>query len=401
MTTPTSTRSSTSSVTSSGRRRTEQSLHNIIDLMTSSTLKHSQTSGNGVIARSRQLDFSIIDSAVDAEEKEQIDGRTIHDSLQVKYVEEKVTEQEGKHTDRPGSERLGTLFCSAEEGICSQLGVHKHGPGKWERIILDSKNDFSSYGTDVDLKGKWVNLTTISGQKRQKTSTVTKSLINSLWETDAAESSKHAPTAACRRPADKIAGIKARTVIEKNSREGVADSKLLSTSDPDQVAGSVTLKIATDKSFPELIEVDVNLDICKNVASFKKQLWSSILSDAPPDLHAQLIGLKSRVLLTDDELLTRCIAANGVEFFLMSTRKSVRILFCVNVPVQVGYDLLQFYRTLNNSYVENLHLLAKEVSLSTIHKKNPFMLADNSSITESLCKEDTNSDLHEGEIVIN
>ncbi|CEG35075.1 TELOMERIC REPEAT BINDING PROTEIN [Plasmopara halstedii] len=342
--------------------------------MTSSTLKHSQTSGNGVIARSRQLDFSIIDSAVDAEEKEQIDGRTIHDSLQVKYVEEKVTEQEGKHTDRPGS---------AEEGICSQLGVHKHGPGKWERIILDSKNDFSSYGTDVDLKGKWVNLTTISGQKRQKTSTVTKSLINSLWETDAAESSKHAPTAACRRPADKIAGIKARTVIEKNSREGVADSKLLSTSDPDQVAGSVTLKIATDKSFPELIEVDVNLDICKNVASFKKQLWSSILSDAPPDLHAQLIGLKSRVLLTDDELLTRCIAANGVEFFL------------------VGYDLLQFYRTLNNSYVEKLHLLAKEVSLSTIHKKNPFMLADNSSITESLCKEDTNSDLHEGEIVIN
>ena len=67
----------------------------------------------------------------------------------------------------------------------------------------------------------------------------------------------------------------------------------------------------------QLIEFRVNYGACKDVSALKKLLRSSILSDVLPNTEIQMIGLKSRQLFDDDELLSQCIKKNGVAFFLV------------------------------------------------------------------------------------
>lgn len=221
--------------------------------------------------------------------------------------------------------RRSPVFWSADEENFLRRGVEKYGIGKWKKILTDGNDVFSSHRTNVDLKDKWTNLSKNTSRKRRKTTYVTECRGNAdepVRNINEAASNP-ALSKSCREGVVKTECINAsattreKQFCEESDKVTIADSNKLVSSKSSQVAGSVTLKFATDKSFPELLEVYVNLELCKDVTSLINQLRSSILSDALPEANIQIIALESRVRLKDDELLARCIPANGMEFYLV------------------------------------------------------------------------------------
>ncbi|KAI9997094.1 hypothetical protein PInf_000527 [Phytophthora infestans] len=313
MATPTSRRSSISSVTSSGRRRMDQSLAEIASSLGQRTPDRSQGSDDSVSARSRQLDFgSVDDGNVDEEQIEQDNAGSTEANEEVQEVQEEQEEVE-EHNQaqetvatarpRPRRGRRGTVFWSAEEEEFLRRGVEKYGIGKWKKILIDGNDVFSSHRTNVDLKDKWKNMCRIPSRKRRRKPDTASEPEEErepreIRETASSEHSSSRPR--------RFAAAKTKT----------RTTKKLINADADQ-ARQVKLKLSTDKSSPEFAEVNVDLDTCKDVAALKAKLRSSILSDASPDRDIQLIGLKSRVLFDDKEELSRCIATNGADFFLV------------------------------------------------------------------------------------
>ncbi|KAF1787448.1 Homeodomain-like [Phytophthora cactorum] len=151
-------RSSISSITSSGRRRKNQSLLDVAASLGQRTPDCSQTSGDGVSTRSRQLDFGSVDHGnVDDEQGDQDEAGSPQGSEEVQEVQEEQAEEENQvqeavATARPRRGRRGTVFWSADEEEFLRRGVEKYGIGKWKKILIDGKDVFSSHRTNVDLK---------------------------------------------------------------------------------------------------------------------------------------------------------------------------------------------------------------------------------------------------------
>ncbi|ETI49504.1 hypothetical protein F442_06702 [Phytophthora nicotianae P10297] len=325
MVTPTSRRSSISSVTSSGRRRKDQSLLDIASSLGQRTPDRSQTSDDGVSTRSRQLDFGNVDNGnVNDEQGEQDKTGGTEGGGEVQEVHEEQYDENGVEEEnqvreiiatarpRPRRGRRGTMFWSAEEETFLRRGVEKYGIGKWKKILIDGKDVFSSHRTNVDLKDKWKNLCRNSSRKRRRTPDTANQPEEEREPREIRENvspeqrPRHPATAKTKKRAAK------KTANVENDEDEAAN---VAVNDSEQL-GLVTLKFATETS-PELVEVCVNLVTCKTVASLKEQLRASLLSDASSDADIQVIGLKSRVLFEDKEQISRCIGTNGADFFLV------------------------------------------------------------------------------------
>ncbi|POM60582.1 Telomeric repeat binding protein [Phytophthora palmivora] len=259
-------RSSISSVASSGRRK-DQSLLDVASSLGQRTPERSEPMDDGASTRSRQLDFDSIDGGdVDEESRGEDDNAQGGGDGQ----------DEAEEVPRPRRRRVKVFWSTAEVEFLRQ-GVETYGVGNWKTILSAGQDVFLSHRTNVDLKDKWKNLAKNPTPKRPRSNT-----------------------------SDPLDAVKDANV--KSEGNGVV---------VDSVLGSVTLKFATDNSFPELVEVSVDLNICKDVSALKEHLRSSILSDVSPGSGIQMIGLKSRDLFDDDEHLTQCIRQNGVDFYLI------------------------------------------------------------------------------------
>ncbi|KAG6963239.1 hypothetical protein JG687_00006693 [Phytophthora cactorum] len=295
-------RSSISSITSSGRRRKNQSLLDVAASLGQRTPDCSQTSGDGVSTRSRQLDFGSVDHGnVDDEQGDQDEAGSPQGSEEVQEVQEEQAEEENQvqeavATARPRRGRRGTVFWSADEEEFLRRGVEKYGIGKWKKILIDGKDVFSSHRTNVDLKVQ------TNGQ------------VEEFVQEDKPKATEGTRPRRSAAPKTKTSATKKTANVEIGGEEESVDPDGFTVNDS-ELSGPVTLKFASDKS--ELVEVIVNLDTCKDVASLKEQLRSSLFSDASPDADIQVIGLDSRVLFEDEEHLSRCITTNGVDFFLV------------------------------------------------------------------------------------
>ncbi|KAF1783180.1 Myb-like domain [Phytophthora cactorum] len=310
-------RSSISSITSSGRRRKNQSLLDVAASLGQRTPDCSQTSGDGVSTRSRQLDFGSVDHGnVDDEQGDQDEAGSPQGSEEVQEVQE-VQEEQAEEENQVQEAVATARPRSADEEEFLRRGVEKYGIGKWKKILIDGKDVFSSHRTNVDLKDKWKNLSRKTSRKRRRapgTAEVERE-VQPREVREAASSERTAPrprrSAA---PKTKTSATKKTANVEIGGEEESVDPDGFTVNDS-ELSGPVTLKFASDKS--ELVEVIVNLDTCKDVASLKEQLRSSLFSDASPDADIQVIGLDSRVLFEDEEHLSRCITTNGVDFFLV------------------------------------------------------------------------------------
>ncbi|CAI5733133.1 unnamed protein product [Peronospora destructor] len=331
-----------SSVTSSDRQRKEHSLRNFA----ASLGQHSQLSDEDVAMRSRQLDFgSAEDGDMDDENEEDTDdNNSSGESLQADDV------MEGSNARRRGRRRQ-TVFWSDEEEKFLCRGVKKYKAGKWKQILIDGQDVFSKHRTNVDLKDKWKNMQKTKLTTRQRTAKgnnltphveleeqptvhrASKATVKKSRSHD--DASDILPVNRARLRTNRRAAVAANRAIASVKNQEVDVDSLPSEEDEDysgeesgdgsdfKPTGSydrseqIVLKFVTDRSFPELIEVRVNLDACKGVSALKKLLRSSILSDVSPNTEVQMIGLKSRQLFDDDELLSQCIKKNGVDFFLV------------------------------------------------------------------------------------
>ncbi|KAJ8575302.1 hypothetical protein ON010_g3909 [Phytophthora cinnamomi] len=343
-------RASISSVTSSGRRRKDQSLLDVAASLGQRTPERSQPSGEGVPARSRQLDFgSEAGDDVDDEQTqlegddaqagdvlaqggakeegagdgEAAAGGEMKVPVQVEIVDREDEEGDSLESERDAADirprrgRRATVFWSEDEEEFLRQGVARRGIGKWKQILHDGAGVFSAHRTNVDLKDKWKNLQTsrqTSRRRRKAPGTLTPPAENDEpdSERDAPErpAKRRAPSNANaseessadsaqprpRRKAAVVAGRAMTRVAKQNAeaeslpgevneeyrvedRNSDPDS---ATTDSNELTGSVELKIATDKSFPEVV------------------------------------GLESRTLFEDNERLSQCIRKNGPEFFIVS-----------------------------------------------------------------------------------
>ncbi|RMX70092.1 hypothetical protein DD238_000254 [Peronospora effusa] len=346
-------RSSISSVTSLGRKRKEP-----LD-------QHSQPSDDDVSMRSRQLGCG---SADDGDEDDEYEEDTGDSDSSVESQADDVTE--GINARRRGGRRQ-TVFWSDEEEKFLRHGVKKYGTGKWKQILIDGQDVFSKHRTNVDLKvqnaieidrlctcvvvahvkDKWKNMqnTKFTTRKRpaegnnlsplvkqEEQPTVHRASRVSVKKSRSRNDASAIPLVIrARLRTDRRAAIVANRAIANVKEQEVDVDSLPSEEDEDypgeetgdgsdlKLTGSydlsehIVLKFVTDRSFPELIEVRVSFDACKDVSVLKKLLRSSILSDVLPNTEVQMIGLKSRQLFDDDELLSQCIKENGVDFFLV------------------------------------------------------------------------------------
>ncbi|CAI5733050.1 unnamed protein product [Peronospora destructor] len=326
-----------SSVTSSDRQRKEHSLLNVA----ASLGKHSQLSDEDVAMRSRQLDFgSADDGDVDDENEEDTgDRNSSGKSLQADDV------TEGPNARRRGRRRQ-TVFWSDEEEKFLRRGVKKYKAGKWKQMLVDGQDVFSKHRTN----DKWKNMQKTKLTTRQRTAkgnnltphveleeqpTVHRaSRVTIRKSRSHDDASDILPVNRAWLRTDRRAAVAANRAIASVKNQEVDVDSLPSEEDEDyfgeesgdgsdfKPTGSydrseqIVLKFVTDRSFPELIEVRVSLDAYKGVSALKKLLRSSILSDVSPNTEVQMIGLKSRQLFDDDELLSQCIKKN-VDFFLV------------------------------------------------------------------------------------
>ncbi|KAE8895842.1 hypothetical protein PF005_g152 [Phytophthora fragariae] len=200
---PSSRRASISSVTSSGRRRKDQSLLDVAASLGQRTPERSQPSDKGVSARSRQLDFgSEDDDDVDDEqtqeeagEAEAVDTQSQQEEAAVdadgeaamggelempaplQAVDRENEEVQSLESERGGGDvadsrprrgRRVTVFWSEDEEKFLRQGVERHGIGKWKQILRDGAGVFSSHRTNVDLKDKWKNMQTARQTSRKR-----------------------------------------------------------------------------------------------------------------------------------------------------------------------------------------------------------------------------------------
>ncbi|TDH72180.1 hypothetical protein CCR75_006110 [Bremia lactucae] len=300
MATPSPRRSSINSVPSSGRRQKEKSLHDIVATMEQNTIKSPPAGDNGVLTSSRQLDFGSVNErdVNDAEDEDQVKIEPVEsDEIEVDAT---------RHSKR---RRRGKVCWSAEEEEFLRQGVKKHGVGKWQNILIEGKNIFLNRRTNVDLKDKWKNLTKNTKRKLHKTRNFHDNVDERTNETVKAASSKRPSVSPVRLAA---------TTNRNHDEDGQDNTDTLSLEDESSpIPEAATLRCATDKSFPDLIEIKVQLDACNTIASLVKYLRSSILSDASENVDIQVIGIKSRVCFQDDELLSRCITVNGGDFYFV------------------------------------------------------------------------------------
>ncbi|CAH0491326.1 unnamed protein product [Peronospora farinosa] len=326
-------RSSISSVTSLGRKRKEP-----LD-------RHSQLSDDDVSMRSRQLNCG---SANDGDEDDEYEEDTGDSDSSVESQTDDMTE--GMNARRREGRRQ-TVFWSDEEEKFLRHGVKKYGTGKWKQILIDGQDVFSKHRTNVDLKDKWKNMqnTKFTTRKRpaegnnlsplvkqEEQPTVHRASRVSVKKYRSRNDASAIPLVTrARLRTDRRAAIVANRAIANVKEQEVDVDSLPSEEDEDypgeetgdgsdlkptgsyDLSEHIVLKFVTDRSFPELIEVRVSFDACKDVSALKKLLRSSILSDVSPNTEVQMIGLKSRQLFGDDELLSQCIKENGVDFFLV------------------------------------------------------------------------------------
>ncbi|KAL3668121.1 hypothetical protein V7S43_006984 [Phytophthora oleae] len=321
-------RSSVSSVTSSGRKRKEQSLVDVAASLGHRTPERSQANDDGVSMHSRQLNFGDVDGDVDDEQGEEVDVGSAESNQEIDEPEEEEGVLANQNEPDPaaiparrkrGGRRRDTVFWTVEEEEFLRQGVKKFGVGNWKKILIDGQGVFFSHRTNVDLKDKWKNLTRTAPQKRRR------NLHQDALEnegSDEAQSRRPSP------PREETSEISSPESVAARPRR--------------RVAVIATLKIGTDQTFPEvrllyfcavtfgmtstvltlqLVEVNVNLNACKDVAALIEHLRSSLLSNAG-DTDVQVIGLKTRELFNDEEHLSRCIETNGVEFYLVYEENS-------------------------------------------------------------------------------
>ncbi|UIZ21062.1 hypothetical protein KXD40_001391 [Peronospora effusa] len=314
-------RSSISSVTSLGRKRKEP-----LD-------QHSQPSDDDVSMRSRQLGCG---SADDGDEDDEYEEDTGDSDSSVESQADDVTE--GINARRRGGRRQ-TVFWSDEEEKFLRHGVKKYGTGKWKQILIDGQDDKWKNMQNTKLTtrkrpAEGNNLSPLVKQEEQPT--VHRASRVSVKKSRSRDDESTIPLVIrARLRTDQRAAIVANRAIANVKEQEVDVDSVPSEEDEDypgeetgdgsdlKLTGSydlsehIVLKFVTDRSFPELIEVRVSFDACKDVSVLKKLLRSSILSDVLPNTEVQMIGLKSRQLFDDDELLSQCIKENGVDFFLV------------------------------------------------------------------------------------
>ncbi|KAL4109014.1 hypothetical protein PRIC1_000721 [Phytophthora ramorum] len=328
-------RSSLSSVTSSGRKRKDQSLLDVAASLGQRTPERSQMSDP---TRSRQLDFGGEDTDDVGEETQlpQEDRPKVQQQETMEGDGEEAASRERQQPEaaedanvapaRPRRGRRETVFWSANEEEFLRQGVVKYGIGKWKKILTDGQDVFSRHRTNVDLKDKWKNLQTPRHTSRKRRR-VDGDMTPPSEDTTANETRSSAPVHTVKRRraiSDEINEVSSPESTDTRPRRQAAVAAeravaLIAASEVDTATqrGVVELKFGTDKSFPELDAVAVNLDTCRDVATLKKSLRSSVLVHASTDTDIQFVGMKSRTWYDDNEALSRCIQENGREFFFV------------------------------------------------------------------------------------
>uniref|UniRef100_A0AAV1UGA5 Uncharacterized protein n=1 Tax=Peronospora matthiolae TaxID=2874970 RepID=A0AAV1UGA5_9STRA len=245
-----------------------------------------------------------------------------------------------------GRGRRPTFFWSVDEEHLLCRGVAKYGAGKWKKILLSGKGVFSIHRTNVDLKDKWKNMQRMNHINRKRTAEVQNLARHKR------SSIAHATRVAAdqSRSGDGVGEMSSVNSVELRTdpSTAMAAGAMASTDqhatrvrctqveadmyhaaehgrgyNPDatgsfQSPRQVVLQFVCNNSFPEITNVRVDLDTCKDVSTLTKLLRSNILSGAPPNEDVQMIGLTSRQLFQHDELLLQCMRINnGTDFFLV------------------------------------------------------------------------------------
>ncbi|CAI5723936.1 unnamed protein product [Hyaloperonospora brassicae] len=216
-------------------------------------------------------------------------------------------------------------------------GVAKYGTGKWKKILQSGHGVFSKHRTNVDLKDKWKNMQRMNHINRKRTAEGQHLTHHEQSSASVcAKRSRSGDSVSEMSPMDsaELKGVdrtdEAASAMASADEEGTDVSCIPSgkdrldaeTSDPDargscQLSGQIALNFVWNRCFPELVNVRVDLDTCKDVSALKQLLRSTVLSEAPLGEEVQMIGLTSRQLLQHDELLSDCIRTNGTDFFLV------------------------------------------------------------------------------------
>ncbi|KAE9021202.1 hypothetical protein PF006_g5386 [Phytophthora fragariae] len=285
---PSSRRASISSVTSSGRRRKDQSLLDVAASLGQRTPERSQPSDKGVSARSRQLDFgSEDDDDVDDEqtqeeagEAEAVDTQSQQEEAAVdadgeaamggelempaplQAVDRENEEVQSLESERGGGDvadsrprrgRRVTVFWSEDEEKFLRQGVERHGIGKWKQILRDGAGVFSSHRTNVDLKDKWKNMQT-ARQTSRKRRRVQSTMAPPAEPEESADSSAQRP----HQRAAAVAGHAVTTVAEGNAdvepSPGEADEEYHQNSDVDE-------SVTRDRAVAGHAVVEENADV--------------------------------------------------------------------------------------------------------------------------------------------